>query len=164
MENCPKDSLKTYVRDRAGPVAVGPRETGDGRVIDWGYRGAALPEGDREIRAEESPGPPARHLWDKARREGMGDWGKGDPSRAGNGRMAARRPVPVSAGAASRASAAEKKCGCVQQRCYAESPLQTEYIPMPVFPHIRQGKDWIDSRHRQPLASRRFRQKRSKKM
>lgn len=56
---------------------------------------------------EESPGPPARHLWDKARRE-EGDWGKGDPSRAGNGRMAARRAVPVSAGAASRASAAEK--------------------------------------------------------
>ena len=108
MENCPKDSLKTYVRDRAGPVAVGPRETGDGRVIDRGDGGAALPEGDREIRAEESPGPPARHLWDKARREGMGDWGKGDPSRAGNGRMAARRAVPVSAGAASRASAAEK--------------------------------------------------------
>lgn len=107
MENCPKDSLKTYVCNRAGPVAVGPRETGDGRVIDWGYGGAALPEGDREIRAEESPGPPARHLWDKARRE-EGDWGKGDPSRAGNGPMAARRAVPVSAGAASRASAAEK--------------------------------------------------------
>ena len=56
---------------------------------------------------EESPDFP-RAIFGIKRAGKGGDWGKGDPSRAGNGRMAARRAVPVSAGAALRASAAEK--------------------------------------------------------